>query len=102
MFQLSEYAQLFFPNLLIQFMTTSRSWLSEGEERGAEGEEVVFGYGKKVKDIYREEFEKMAILLKKITISRAHHGKSLGIGEEWEMGQTRVCVMQFGLVIFAP
>ena len=102
MFQLSEYAQLFFPNLLIQFMTTSRSWLSEGEERGAEGEEVVFGYGKKVKDIYREEFEKMAILLKKITISIAHHGKSLGIGEEWEMGQTRVCVMQFGLVIFAP
>ena len=70
MFKLSEYAQLFFLNLFIQFMTASRNWLNEWQERGAEGEEAGFGYSKKVKDICREKDEKVTILLKKITISR--------------------------------
>ena len=85
MFKLSEYAQLFFLNLFIQFMTASRNWLNEWQERGAEGEEAGFGYSKKVKDICREKDEKVTILVKKITISRAHHEKILGTGEEMEM-----------------
>lgn len=37
----------------------------------------------------------MAALVKNSIISRAHNAEILGTGEEWEMGQTRVCVKQW-------
>ena len=77
--KLSEHVQLFFPNLFIQFMSTSQELTEQrGRERG-EGKEVGFGYSKKVKELFREEAETMASLLTKITSSRAHNGEFL----EW-------------------